>query len=69
MEMSEKLTSMTTEHDAKTKELEADDPSAIDHIAVDEAKGDALMYDLSGRKIQQGHKGLVIQNGKKILVK
>ena len=48
---------------------EYDDPSAIDHIAVDEAKGDAPMYDLSGRKIQQGHKGIVIQNGKKVLVK
>jgi len=34
MEMSEKLTSLTNEHDAKTKELEAELQSARDQIAV-----------------------------------
>ena len=34
MEMSERLTSLTTEHDAKTKELEAELLSARDQIAA-----------------------------------
>ena len=43
--------------------------TAIESLKAEPSVRSSEIFDLSGRKIQQGHKGIVIQNGKKILVK
>ena len=43
--------------------------TAIESLKAEPSVRSSEIFDLSGRKVQQGHKGIVIQNGKKILVK
>ena len=43
--------------------------TAIESLKAEPSVSSSEIFDLSGRKVQQGHKGIVIQNGKKVLVK
>ena len=46
----------------------SDDPSAIEEVASAPAKTDVI-YNLAGQIVDKNYKGIVIKNGKKVLVK
>lgn len=57
-------------HLVMTKAEVTDDPaSSISTIDAQNATQDAPMFDLSGRRVDANYKGIVIQNGKKMIVK
>lgn len=57
-------------HLVMTKAKVTDDPaSGISTIDAQNATQDAPMFDLSGRRVDASYKGIVIQNGKKMIVK
>jgi len=57
-------------HLVMTKAEVTDDPaSGISTIDAQNATQDAPMFDLSGRRVDANYKGIVIQNGKKMIVK
>ena len=57
-------------HLVMTKAEVTDDPaSGISTIDAQNATQDAPMFDLSGRRVDASYKGIVIQNGKKRIVK
>lgn len=50
-------------------EVTGDPASSISTIDAQNATLDAPMFDLSGRRVDASYKGIVIQNGKKMIVK
>ncbi len=44
-----------------------DEVTGINELASDKSSGNKAMYDLNGRKISTAKKGVVIQNGKKVI--
>lgn len=57
-------------HLVMTKAEVTDDPaSSISTIDAQNATQNAPMFDLSGRRVDASYKGIVIQNGKKMIVK
>ena len=49
--------------------LQADTATGIEAITNNEKQETGTMYDLSGRRVNAQYKGIVIQNGKKIILK
>jgi hypothetical protein len=45
------------------------DATAIERVAAEAEKSNAPVYDLSGRRLQDSAKGILIVNGKKVIVK
>ncbi|KXB36106.1 bacterial surface protein 26-residue PARCEL repeat-containing domain protein, partial [Bacteroidales bacterium KA00344] len=43
--------------------------TGIDHVKTDDRAGDGKAYDLSGRRVNESYKGIVIKNGKKYIQK
>ena len=50
-------------------EKTADAPTGIEAITTDELDVNAPIYNTAGQQVNKNYKGVVIQNGKKILVK
>ena len=44
-------------------------PKSSPEPKVGGSQGKDLMYNLAGQKVGEGYKGIVIQNGKKVLIK
>ena len=43
--------------------------TGIDHVKTADQAGDGKIYDLSGRRVNESYKGIVIKNGKKYIQK
>ena len=43
--------------------------TGIDHVKTADRAGDGKAYDLSGRRVNESYKGIVIKNGKKYIQK
>ena len=43
--------------------------TGIDHVKTADQAGDGKAYDLSGRRVNESYKGIVIKNGKKYIQK
>ena len=43
--------------------------AGIDHVKTVDQAGDGKIYDLSGRRVNESYKGIVIKNGKKYIQK
>lgn len=56
---------------AKTRffSLDGDDATAINGIESEKNADNASIYNLAGQRVNAGYKGIVIKNGKKVLVK
>ena len=50
-------------------ELKSVEPTAINEINADETNGNGAIYNISGQRVDDSYKGIVIINGKKILKK
>lgn len=55
--------------DLLSAKISEDPASGISTIDAQNATQDAPMFDLSGRRVDASYKGIVIQNGKKMIVK
>ena len=44
-------------------------PTGIDHVKTADRAGDGKIYDLSGSRVNESYKGIVIKNGKKYIQK
>ncbi len=55
--------------DLLSAKISEDPASSISTIDAQNATQDAPMFDLSGRRVDANYKGIVIQNGKKMIVK
>ena len=44
-------------------------PTGIDHVKTADQAGEGKAYDLSGRRVNESYKGIVIKNGKKYIQK
>ena len=43
--------------------------AGIDHVKTADRAGDGKAYDLSGSRVNESYKGIVIKNGKKYIQK
>ncbi len=50
-------------------EVEAADPAAIEKTQLNSEVNDGIRYSLDGRRVSDNYRGIVILNGKKMLVK
>ena len=73
-----KLTGTNTSFDASKTGIEMANPTTgyftskttgIDHVKTADRAGDGKAYDLSGRRVNESYKGIVIKNGKKYIQK
>ena len=51
------------------KELKCVEPTAINEINTDETDGNGAIYNISGQRVDDSYKGIVIINGKKMMKK
>jgi hypothetical protein len=49
--------------------VEVDSPSGINDIHLDSTQSSGQGYNLNGMRIESNYKGVVIKNGKKIIIK
>ncbi len=73
-----KLKGTNTAFDANKTGIEMANPTTgyftskttgIDHVKTADQAGDGKIYDLSGRRVNESYKGIVIKNGKKYIQK
>ena len=55
--------------DATIDEYQPEDPSGIETIKTVAAKTNAPLFNLAGQKVTKSYKGVVIQNGRKMVLK
>ena len=72
------LKGTNTSYDASKTGIEMANPTTgyftskttgIDHVKTADQAGDGKIYDLSGRRVNESYKGIVIKNGKKYIQK
>lgn len=73
-----KLKGTNTSYDASKTGIEMANPitgyftnktTGIDHVKTADRAGDGKIYNLSGRRVNESYKGIVIKNGKKYIQK
>lgn len=55
--------------DSKTAITDSVDPSGVETVKADKQNGNGLRHNLAGQQVASGYKGLVIENGRKVMVK
>ena len=55
--------------DSKTTITESADPTGVQTLKADNQPGSGVRYNLAGQQVASGYKGLVIENGRKVMMK